>query len=67
LPLYFADCADFPCFGFGRYLATEGRALNDEIIIFDSTGVALQDVAVAAFVYEKAAQAGFERTVEFAL
>jgi alanine dehydrogenase len=44
-----------------------GRALNDEIIVFDSTGMALQDVAVAAIVYEKAAQAGFERTVEFAL
>jgi len=44
-----------------------GRASKDEIIIFDSTGMALQDVAVAAFVYEKAAQAGFERTVEFAL
>jgi alanine dehydrogenase len=47
--------------------AKPGRALNDEIIVFDSTGMALQDVAVAAFVYEKAAQAGLKRTVEFAL
>ena len=36
-------------------------------IIFDSTGMALEDVAGAALVYEKAAQAGFERTVEFAV
>jgi ornithine cyclodeaminase/alanine dehydrogenase len=32
-----------------------GRASNDEIIIFDSTGMALQDVIVAAAVYETAA------------
>lgn len=31
-----------------------GRISNDEIIIFDSTGMALQDVAAAAIVYEKA-------------
>ena len=31
-----------------------GRASDEEIIVFDSTGMALQDVAVAAFVYEKA-------------
>jgi len=37
-----------------------GRSSLDEIIIFDSTGTALQDVAAAALVYEKAraAQAG---------
>ncbi|MDX1942422.1 MAG: ornithine cyclodeaminase family protein [Saprospiraceae bacterium] len=33
-----------------------GRASDDEIIIFDSTGMALQDVAAAAIVYEKAVQ-----------
>jgi alanine dehydrogenase len=43
-----------------------GRSSEEEIIIFDSTGMALQDVAAAALVYEKAEQAGFERTVEFA-
>lgn len=32
-----------------------GRDHEDEIIIFDSTGMALQDVAAAAVVYEKAA------------
>lgn len=31
-----------------------GRTSGDEIIIFDSTGTALQDVAAAAIVYEKA-------------
>jgi alanine dehydrogenase len=31
-----------------------GRETNEEIIIFDSTGTALQDVAAAAIVYEKA-------------
>ena len=31
-----------------------GRSSKDEIIVFDSTGMALQDVIVAAAVYEKA-------------
>jgi ornithine cyclodeaminase/alanine dehydrogenase len=31
-----------------------GRTTSEEIIIFDSTGMALQDVATAALVYEKA-------------
>jgi ornithine cyclodeaminase/alanine dehydrogenase-like protein (mu-crystallin family) len=31
-----------------------GRESDNEIIIFDSTGIALQDVAAAALVYEKA-------------
>jgi alanine dehydrogenase len=43
-----------------------GRTSQDETIIFDSTGMALQDVAVAALVYENAVHAEFERTVEFA-
>ena len=43
-----------------------GRTSEEETIIFDSTGMALQDVAAAALLYEKAEQAGFERTVEFA-
>ncbi len=34
-----------------------GRLHDDEIIIFDSTGTALQDVAAAAAVYEKAISA----------
>jgi ornithine cyclodeaminase/alanine dehydrogenase-like protein (mu-crystallin family) len=35
-----------------------GRESDDEIILFDSTGTALQDVAAAAAVYEKAAATG---------
>ena len=35
-----------------------GRISNDEIVIFDSTGVALQDAAAAVLVYEKAIAAG---------
>jgi alanine dehydrogenase len=35
-----------------------GRASADEVIIFDSTGTALQDVAAAAIVYERAISAG---------
>ena len=32
----------------------KGRESNDEIIVFDSTAIALQDVAAAAIVFEKA-------------
>jgi len=35
-----------------------GRESDDEIIVFDSTGMALQDVAAAAIVYERAIAAG---------
>ena len=35
-----------------------GRTGKDEITIFDSTGVAIEDVATAKLVYEKAVQAG---------
>ena len=39
----------------GRILAGEqkGRAGDDEITVFDSTGLAVQDLAVAALVYER--------------
>jgi len=37
---------------------TPGRTSGEEIIIFDSTGTALQDVAAARVVYEKALKAG---------
>lgn len=36
-----------------------GRISEDEVIIFDSTGTALQDVAAAAIVYEKAIQGDY--------
>lgn len=35
-----------------------GRESEKEVIVFDSTGTALQDVAAAAVVYEKAASRG---------
>jgi alanine dehydrogenase len=35
-----------------------GRAARDEVAIFDSTGTALQDVAAAAVIYERAREAG---------
>lgn len=43
-----------------------GRTSPEEIIIFDSTGMALQDVAAAAATYEKAMAAGWGRSVDFA-
>ncbi len=43
-----------------------GRERDDEVIIFDSTGVALQDVAAAAIVYERAVAAGCGRAFDFA-
>lgn len=42
-----------------------GRTSADEIIIFDSTGMALQDVIAAATVYEKALATGAGRFVNF--
>jgi ornithine cyclodeaminase/alanine dehydrogenase-like protein (mu-crystallin family) len=35
-----------------------GRRSSDEVIVFDSTGMALQDVAAAAVVYERALAGG---------
>ena len=40
-----------------------GRTSSDEIIIFDSTGMALQDVVTSALVYEKARQQGAGTTI----
>jgi len=42
-----------------------GRTSAEEITIFDSTGMALQDVASAALVYEKAVAAGKGMTLDF--
>lgn len=41
-----------------------GRTSDDEIVVFDSTGVALQDVAAAALVYERARDAGVGTLIE---
>jgi ornithine cyclodeaminase/alanine dehydrogenase len=43
-----------------------GRASMEEIIIFDSTGMALQDVVTAAAVYEKAVSQGKGTLMNFA-
>jgi ornithine cyclodeaminase/alanine dehydrogenase-like protein (mu-crystallin family) len=43
-----------------------GRMSDDEIIIFDSTGTALQDVAATAIVYEKALKSGVGMKFNFA-
>ena len=43
-----------------------GRTASDEIIIFDSTGMALQDVITAATVYKKAVAKGAGRIVDLA-
>lgn len=42
-----------------------GRTSAEEIVVFDSTGTALQDVAAAAMVYEKALQTGRGLTLDF--
>lgn len=41
-----------------------GRECNDEITVFDSTGLAIQDVAVAKIVYERALKKGVGRRVQ---
>jgi ornithine cyclodeaminase/alanine dehydrogenase-like protein (mu-crystallin family) len=42
-----------------------GRQNDTEIIVFDSTGTALQDVAAASLVYERAVAAGRGTAFEF--
>ena len=44
--------------------AKQGRRSPEEIIVFDSTGTALQDVAAAALVYERASAAGRGLTID---
>jgi alanine dehydrogenase len=43
-----------------------GRTSNEEITIFDSTGMALQDVVAAVAVYERALTEGVGRLINFA-
>jgi alanine dehydrogenase len=43
-----------------------GRSTDDEIIIFDSTGVAMEDAVVAAAVYEKACASSIGTYFQFA-
>ncbi len=44
---------------------TPGRTSANEITIFDSTGMALQDAAAAVLVYERALAAGPGRAIDF--
>lgn len=41
-----------------------GRCSDDETIVFDSTGTALQDVAAAAVVYQRALEEGFGQVID---
>ena len=43
-----------------------GRVDNDEIIIFDSTGIAIEDAVAAAAVYERALADGIGTDFDFA-
>ena len=43
-----------------------GRTSSDEIIIFDSTGMGLQDVITATIIYEKAVKNGVGTVMKFA-
>ncbi len=44
----------------------QGRIAEDEVIVFDSTGMALQDVAAASIVYERARAQGRGTEMAFA-
>ncbi|MCZ6915142.1 MAG: ornithine cyclodeaminase family protein [Gemmatimonadetes bacterium] len=44
---------------------TPGRTEEDEIVVFDSTGMALQDAATTALVYERALTTGAGRVIDF--
>ena len=42
-----------------------GRHNDEEIVVFDSTGTAIQDVPAAAFVFERASASQALRTIDF--
>jgi ornithine cyclodeaminase/alanine dehydrogenase-like protein (mu-crystallin family) len=43
-----------------------GRVADDEIIVFDSTGIAIEDAVAAALVYERALADGIGTDFDFA-
>ncbi len=45
--------------------STPGRVAEDEVVVFDSTGMALQDTATAAVVYERAMEAAAGQMIDF--
>ncbi len=53
--------------GLGEILggAAPGRTGDEQIFVFDSTGTALQDVAAAAAIYERASRGGGHASFEF--
>ena len=59
-------CDDFTELGEVVAGKKPGRTSEREITIFDSTGVAIEDAAAAAVVYEKAVQAGAGMQIELA-
>jgi alanine dehydrogenase len=42
-----------------------GRTSNEEITVFDSTGLAVQDIVTAWNIYEKAVQKGIGKKMNF--
>ena len=42
----------------------QGRKADDEVTVFDSTGIAIEDLATAKLVYEKAQQEGRGLAIE---
>lgn len=44
--------------------AKPGRLDGDEIIVFDSTGAAFQDLAAAAMIFERAKSAGMGEWID---
>ena len=45
--------------------AVQGRQDEDEIFVFDSTGIALEDAAAAEIAFERASADGLGRRVRF--
>lgn len=45
--------------------AKPGRTSDEQITLYDSTGTALQDVAAAAMIYERALMQGVGRCMTF--
>ncbi|MGB3082128.1 MAG: ornithine cyclodeaminase family protein, partial [Candidatus Omnitrophota bacterium] len=55
------------CANIGEIVAgkKKGRKKRDDITVFDSTGLAVQDIAIADLVYRKARRLGKGKFIEF--
>ena len=60
--IHWADIHELGQVIVGRYT---GRAHAEDVTMFKSLGIAIEDVAVAAKVYEKAKAAGMGRLIEW--